>query len=217
MKLSNRLTEIFNLIPDKARVADVGTDHGLLLIKAIQEHKAIMGYGLDIAEKPLQQARENVERFGYQEKIELHLGNGLEGFKGDADCFVIAGMGAETIWSIISNYKFKVNDTIIIQSNTKNAWLRQTVAENGFDIVDERFLLEREIPVFIMVIKISTSTTNALTQEDVLIGPVLKKHITEDYLIYLTNRANHLYSIKKHNAAFETEYNTIRNILEKEC
>ncbi|MDE8185730.1 tRNA (adenine(22)-N(1))-methyltransferase TrmK, partial [Erysipelothrix rhusiopathiae] len=84
----------------KARVADVGTDHGLLLIKAIQEHKAIMGYGLDIAEKPLQQARDNVERFGFHDKIELHLGNGLEGFKGDADCFVIAGMGAETIWSI---------------------------------------------------------------------------------------------------------------------
>ncbi|AZK44247.1 SAM-dependent methyltransferase [Erysipelothrix piscisicarius] len=217
MKLSNRLTEIFNLIPDQARVADVGTDHGLLLIKAIQEHKASFGYGLDIAEKPLQQARENVERFGLKDKIELQLGNGLEGFQGDANCYVIAGMGAETIWSIISNYKFNENDTIIIQSNTKNAWLRQTVSEHGFALIDERFILEREIPVFIMVIKVSTSNQSALTQEDVLIGPMLKKQLNEDYRIYLTNRANHLYSIKKHNVAFEEEYNTIKNILEKEC
>lgn len=217
MKLSNRLTEIFNLIPEQAYVADIGTDHGLLLIKAIQENKAVKGYGLDIAEKPLQQARENVERFGYQDSIDLHLGNGLEGFKGFANCFVIAGMGAETIWSIISNYKFNENDTIIIQSNTKNAWLRKTVTEQGFAITDERFLMERQIPVFIMVLKISKKKIHALTQEDVLIGPVLKQNITGEYLDYLTNRANHLYSIKSHNIDLETEYNTIRNILEKEC
>ena len=57
MPLSLRLKLIASLVPDGARVCDIGTDHAYLPIELIKSGKAISVIATDIREKPLENAR----------------------------------------------------------------------------------------------------------------------------------------------------------------
>ena len=212
MKLSNRLETLFDLIPDGCRLVDVGTDHGLLVVKAILEGKAEYAYALDIASGPLEQARQNVNKYEINDKVSLELRDGLQGFEGEANCYVLAGMGEETIWMILEDYDFNDSDIIIIQANTKLPWLRESLAEGGFEIIDERYLLDRNIPTFMMKI-IKSQDTIELSNYDKWIGPILKDSQDEDYLSYLNNRYRHLKEIKHYDDILLEEYNVIQEII----
>lgn len=216
MNLSKRLHQIYELVPTGSRLADIGTDHGLLIIKCLEENVCTFAYGLDIAKQPLDAARTNLVRFGFEERCELVLGNGLEPFKGEANCFVAAGMGAETIWGIIALYPFKETDTIILQSNTKNPWLRKQVTHHGFNIIDERFLIDKGMPVTILVIQ-KNGNSHDLTETEAVIGPVLIKNINDDYRNYLTERMQHLATIHHHDVSLRQEFDIISEIVRKEC
>ena len=96
--LSKRLSVIASLVPSGARVCDIGTDHAYLGIELIKSGKAISVIACDINEKPLLKAKANIEKSGVN-GIELRLQDGLAGIKpGDADCIVIAGIGAVSGW-----------------------------------------------------------------------------------------------------------------------
>lgn len=213
IQLSKRLMAIHDLIPQNAILADVGTDHGLLIAKSIESGKVRKAYGLDIAKLPLSQAQKNITKYDLNDCVELQLRNGLEGFEGDADCFVIAGMGAETIWDIILGYTFNKNDLIIIQSNTKNPWLRQKLSGAGFEIEDEIFMFDRTIPTFI--IKVSYSQNERiLTEQEQIIGPILSCNKDVEYIKYLQQRRDKLQTIKQHDENLSHEFNVIQTYLE---
>lgn len=214
MKLSNRLQAVLDLVPEGSVLADIGTDHGLLIVQALLTAKANFAYALDIAQKPLDSARKNVIHFGLEDKVSLELRNGLEGFTGNANCFVIAGMGAETILGIIKNYAFSKDAVIILQSNTKLAWLRSELASLEFEIIDEVFLIDKKIPTTIMKL-MKRKPHNLLTLEDVWIGPILKKQNKQEYTSYLESRLEHLDTIKHHDELLRIEYMTIKNYLNK--
>lgn len=213
MRLSKRLKAIHDHIPANAILADIGTDHGLLMIQAIQSGQAQKAYGLDINADPLQQAHDNVVRFSMEDKIELILSDGLKSFNQTADTFVLAGMGAETIWSIIDAYTFQENDTLIIQSNTKHYWLRQTLNQNGFSITKELFLMDQGKPVFIQIAKLKKS--DPLSPCEKHLGAYLIKSMTPEYHHYLQERSIYLKTIKHNNTFLEEEYHCILKHIEK--
>ena len=213
MKLSKRLQAIHDEIPKGAIVADIGTDHGLLNIAAIQSKRAQFAYALDINEGPLQQAHDNVVRFGLEDSIELVLSDGLKSFTKKADCYVIAGMGSDLIWSIMQDYPFLSEDTIIIQSNTKHYELRKVLSENGFEIIKEIFLMDQGKAVFIQVLK--KSKAYEISECDAQLGSYLVKHMDETYLQYLKDRSAYLKTIAHNNTKLNNEYQCILNILEK--
>lgn len=214
IKLSKRLDLIYDLIPHNAIVADVGTDHGWLIIKAVMTGKVSLAYGLDIAEGPLSHAKANVENYGLEDRITLLKMDGLSQFSEPCDTFVIAGMGAETIWSILEQASFKTTDRILIQSNTDLPWLRKTLFMNGFRIIDERFIIDHNKPVFILV---GEYRQTSFTLIDQYIGPVLKN--AKDnlaYSKYLVSRCNHLSEISKYNQSIVEEFNVLRTFIETE-
>ena len=67
--LPNRLKAIADLINQVDLVADVGTDHGLLPIYLIQNQIAKKVYASDIAILPLNKAKENIAKYGLDEKF----------------------------------------------------------------------------------------------------------------------------------------------------
>lgn len=207
MKLTKRLSALYDLIPQDSVLVDIGTDHGYLVIQAVKNNKVRHAYGLDIGVGPLNQAKQNVLHYGLENNITLMLLDGLKGFNADANCYVIAGMGAETIYSIISNKEFKEEDTILIQSNTKNPWLRKKLSEHGFSIKDEIFLVERNKPVFIMSVMLGSQK---LTQEEIILGPILMNLENEAYYNYLVDRLNHLEVIKQHRDVDQIEIDSIK-------
>lgn len=144
-KLSKRLETIAALVPNGARVCDIGTDHGYLAIELLKSNRATTVIATDIGEKPLLNAKKNIEKADLADKIILHLCDGLSGIKkGEADTVIIAGMGGEVIAGIMNNgckIAKDSNITFILQPTTSPEILRRFLCENGYKIISE-------IPVF---------------------------------------------------------------------
>ena len=142
--LSQRLYTIQTLIPSGVRVADIGTDHGHLPISLIKSGICERIIACDIREKPLMNARENIEKTGTV-GIELRLGDGLSPVQPDeVDCIVIAGMGGEVIASIIDAAEWVRNEkyTLLLQPMTSADALRKYLSENLFGIESEHAVLD---------------------------------------------------------------------------
>lgn len=142
--LSKRLETIASLVPDGARVCDVGTDHGYLSAFLKLSGKVNTVIAADINKGPLENAAANFKKFSITD-IELRLCDGLSGFKEhEIDTIVIAGMGGEVIAGILkrgeSIAKIKTK-TIILQPTTSPEILRKYLYKNGFEII-------KDIPVF---------------------------------------------------------------------
>ncbi|MBO5321516.1 MAG: SAM-dependent methyltransferase [Clostridia bacterium] len=138
--LSLRLKTIFDLIPQNAKVCDIGCDHAFLSIELVKSGKAKSVIAADINEKPLKKAEENIKKAGV-ENISLRLCDGLSKLeKGEADTVIIAGIGGEVIWGIISRGMEIVankDTTLILQPTTSPEFLRKNLYENGFEILSE--------------------------------------------------------------------------------
>lgn len=57
-----RLDFIASLTKGANSVVDVGCDHAYTLIKAIKNYDVLNGVGIDIAQKPLECAKENIKK-----------------------------------------------------------------------------------------------------------------------------------------------------------
>ncbi|NLW15004.1 MAG: SAM-dependent methyltransferase [Erysipelothrix sp.] len=199
MSVSKRLQAILDLIDKTDVIVDVGTDHGYLIIQAIKDGKCKKAYGLDIASGPLSYAQRNVIEHGFESYIELELMDGLEDFDQDANTFVIAGMGAETILSILDNYEFNTNQRLIIQSNTKHYWLRKELIERGFHFIDEMFLYDNKKAVTLFKIK---KGQKSYSDKELYLGPILCKQDNKPYHQYLKKEYKKIQEVSK----FNTDY-----------
>lgn len=142
--ISERLSLIASFIPEGDNVCDVGTDHGYLSAFLSLSGKYGKITATDIGEKPLKNAKDNFKRLGVK-GVDLVLCDGLSGVTRDrADTVIIAGMGGDVISGILSRTKFiKDKDiTLILQPMTAADTLRQYLADNGFEVVNEKALEE---------------------------------------------------------------------------
>lgn len=170
-----RLEAIINIIGDAHTVADVGCDHAYLPILLAQRGRTKKIIGADVKEGPLSKARANVERFGFADTIELRLGSGLTVLcEGEADCVVIAGMGANVIAKILNDSKQIAKSTprIILQSMTGSEDLRKFLYESGYEITSETLVREDRRIYAIMTVKSGKKTT--FTPFDCYISPALR-------------------------------------------
>ena len=135
--LSTRLLACCQFVKQGDRVADVGCDHGYLSIHLLQSGIARSAIASDVAEGPLQSAMRNAVKFGVKNKITFHLSNGLQNIPRDFDCVVCAGMGADTIMSILHDASGWIKDSkyrLILQCQSKRPELRQWLYDEGFRI-----------------------------------------------------------------------------------
>lgn len=142
--LSKRLYTAQTLIPKGVRVADIGTDHGHLPISLIKSGICERVIACDIREKPLLNARQNIEKTKTR-GIELRLGDGLAPISPDeVDCIVIAGMGGEVIAGILGAAEWTKSEdiTLILQPMTSADSLRRYLSENLFEIESETAVLD---------------------------------------------------------------------------
>ena len=137
ISLSDRLLACCRFVRPGDRVADVGCDHGYLSIHLLQTGAASSVIASDVAEGPLQSAMRNAEKFGLQDKITFFLSDGLRNIPREFDCMVCAGMGADTMMSIIHHASHWLKDPkyrLILQCQSKRPELRQWLYDEGFRI-----------------------------------------------------------------------------------
>ena len=135
MKLPPRLQAIADWIEPGARLADIGTDHGLLPVYCVLNGAVSRVFACDINESPLRAARRNAAACGAEEQISFVLSPGLEGLEeGSADTIAVAGMGGETIVGILSRTEWirREDVTLLLQPQSKIAELQAWLRDNGF-------------------------------------------------------------------------------------
>ena len=139
ISLSPRLTVCCGFIAPGDRVADIGCDHGYLGIYLLKNHIASFVYAGDVNEGPLQSAVKNAEKYGVQDQISFFLSDGLQSFPRDFDTAVCAGMGADTMISILENAPWLKSKQyrLILQCQSKIHSLRKYLSDNGWRITEE--------------------------------------------------------------------------------
>lgn len=211
---SKRLIEIASLIPLKSKVIDIGCDHGLLDIYLTLNRKCTCTAS-DINENCLNQARENIKKFGLTNSIKVQLSDGLNDVEYDSsDYIVIAGMGTNTILEILED---TTADNLIIQSNTDLIELREELSDY-FYIEDEKIIKERGIYYVIMKFK---RGKNRYNDSDYIIGPIIKNKNNDIYKEYkeeLLDKYEKIYeSIKNTSLNKRLEIKRIIKIIKKYC
>lgn len=122
------------------RLADIGTDHGYLPCYMVKNGLCKTALACDVAEKPLQSAKEHISRQGLENSIETVLSDGLDSVDSNGITDIsIAGMGGELIADILSRASWvkenKVN--LVLQPMTKWDVLRKWLYDNCFEIKKE--------------------------------------------------------------------------------
>lgn len=136
LPLSNRLLACCDFVRKGDRVADVGCDHGYLGIHLLTQGIASSIIASDVAEGPLQSALRNAHKYGVKNRMTFFLSDGLRSIPRDFDTLVCAGMGADTIMSIL-DAAFWLKDPkyrLILQCQSKRTELRKYLYANGFCI-----------------------------------------------------------------------------------
>ena len=135
--LSTRLLACAQFVKQGDRVADIGCDHGYLSIHLLTNGIARSCIASDVNEGPLQSAMRNARKYGVGNRMEFCLSDGVQNVPHDFDCMVCAGMGADTIMSIIRNSSEWLKDPgyrLILQCQSKRPELRQWLYGEGFRI-----------------------------------------------------------------------------------
>ncbi len=125
--------------------ADIGTDHAYVPIYLLQNNISDRLAATDIKTGPLKIAAENIQKYGFENKISLRLGAGLEPIKcGEFETVIIAGMGGEVIKNILENDIEKAHSAkyLVLQPMNSQDLLRKKLSENGFSIFSEDITFE---------------------------------------------------------------------------
>lgn len=145
LTLTPRLQAIADRVPNGARLADIGTDHGHLPLWLLTQGRLTSAIASDLRDGPLTHARENARFHGLSDLIAFRLAAGLDGVSpSECDTISIAGMGGETMIGILqaAPWTAQGQHTILLQPMTMLPQLRQWLWQNGYEIEEETVCTE---------------------------------------------------------------------------
>jgi tRNA (adenine22-N1)-methyltransferase len=145
-KLSDRLKALADLVDDGVSVADIGTDHGLLPVYFAQEGTYRRIIATDKSAASLDSARRLAIKKNVAESIKFVVTSGLDGISPtEVDTIIIAGLGGETILSILKDTPWtnrkKIN--LILQPQSKTDMLLRFLYDSGYAVIDIKYVLDR--------------------------------------------------------------------------
>ena len=174
VKLSKRLKIIHDMISNSV-VADIGSDHGKLMIALVESGKVQKGYAIENKEGPFERLRNNLIRYHVNDKITPLFSDGIKDITRDVATIVIAGMGGSSIVNILKSHPEKLVrvQTIIIDAHNAVPLARKEICQMGFAIADEKIIKEEGI--FYEIIKFIKADKAIISDEDLEFGPILRQ------------------------------------------
>lgn len=187
--VSERLRAIADLVPARARVADIGTDHARLLVHVLTLRDAAWAIGIDCRESPLAEARRTLAAapVAIARRAELRLGDGLAPLQpGEVDTIVIAGMGGRRIAEILEAHPEHTAAAarVVLQPTTDWPLLRRHLAQAALWPFDERIVWERGRPHWMIAVAPAAGAWS-WDEEDIEFGPCLRRGKDAGYLAWL--------------------------------
>ncbi len=176
MQLSKRLESVSSLVTPGFRVADIGTDHGYIPLWLIRQGVIPGAIAMDIHKGPLQRAKENIQAYELEEKIETRLSDGLGELRpGEADCVVIAGMGGSLVIKILKEGAevLRTVRELVLQPQSDMEKVRRFLQKEGYRITSEKMILEDG--KFYPMMRAEHGRMKELSEIEALYGPCLLK------------------------------------------
>ncbi len=171
MEYYSRIEAIKGLVPNGARLLDVGTDHAILPIELIREGVISFAIASDVNPSPLNRAKEEIAKNNLSSEIETILSNGFENIPyGSYNCVAICGMGGHLIWEIIEKAGDKSKYCpLILQPMSYPEALRKKLFQNGYKISNEVFAIDNNKSYVIMLVEY-TGIPQDFTEADLYFG-----------------------------------------------
>lgn len=143
LPLTPRLLNITSYVKGKT-VADVGTDHAYVPLFLVSERICENAIASDVRTGPVEIAKSNIKKNGFEDKIEVRMGSGLSVLSpGEADDIIIAGMGGELIADILkADEEVAKKSRLILQPMNSQYELRHFLSDNGYEIENEDISVE---------------------------------------------------------------------------
>lgn len=173
IKIGKRLIAIASFVDKCSVVADVGADHGKLLIHLAELGKVAKGYGIENKSGPFQILESNLYHHN-QAELQALLQDGITKLEKDVDTLVLAGLGGETIINILKSGAENLENvkTIITDSHTSIGEVRRYIVSLGFIIKDEVLIEEKS--KFYEICKFERSETpRNYTDFEYRYGPII--------------------------------------------
>jgi len=145
IRLSNRLQAVADFVEKGASVADIGTDHGFLPVYLAQTGIADQITASDMSGGSLNAALRSAIKYDVEHKIDFVVAPGLSGVRmSDIDTVVIAGVGGETIASILEDVFWEEQSIrLILQPQTKIKSLQRYLSEYGYTVCETKVVQDR--------------------------------------------------------------------------
>lgn len=198
MRLDKRLKLCADFVTDGSKVADIGTDHAYLPIYLVLSRKTENVIASDLNILPVKRAEENVKKYKLEKNIKILNSDGLSLIRScDVDEIVIAGMGGDLIFRIISCAPWLKDKRFILQAMSSESDLRRNLLEIGFEIEEEKAVIckGKVYTVFSVIYK---QKGKKVSIEYPYIGK-LKENIDEAAIVYMRKQIKYLENQNKGN------------------
>lgn len=164
------------MVDPGTRVADIGTDHAYLPIELVKRKKISFAIASDIAQGPLDNARQDIKKAGLETQIETRLGPGLTTVTvaDKVDTVIIAGMGGKLMTQILSD-AWQSNlrlQTLILEPNIGEAGVRQWLMTHAYEIKAEK-IIEEAGHIYELIKAVKSAAEIKLSPEQLYFGPFL--------------------------------------------
>lgn len=186
INLSDRLQAVANMVPQGAKIVDVGTDHGYVPVYLVQNGICDSAIACDINELPLKSCEFLVRESGLGNKIKCILSNGVDNVPNDEyDTVILAGMGGELISDILSRVENAFDKTFIINPMTHSEIVRKWLYDNKFEIKNDIVIPDGKHHYNIILAKYCGKDIKK-SQTDYYLGEI-KDFSDKEYFLHLIN------------------------------
>jgi tRNA (adenine22-N1)-methyltransferase len=144
--LSARLEAILELLLPCLLLVDVGTDHGIVPVSAVQRGITAHAIASDLRRAPLHLARQNIARAALSDRVSIVRADGLSGLSsGSVDAVVMAGMSGQLMVRLCdaAPHVLEGVSQLVAQPNSDANLVRSWALRHGFHLRDERMVRER--------------------------------------------------------------------------
>ena len=199
-QLSVRLESVFELVREsraslgQGRVIDIGSDHGFLSVRCLEEGVSDHAVCTDIHEAPAQKSRSSLIMAGFKDKCTVKVTDGMDGIDLQPnDIVVTAGMGGLNIIDIFTRITDNTEDKIlkdcgfVVQSQKSTHLVRRFFAERGYRIANETVCKDRGFFYNVMRLEY-TGSSYELSVRQSYYGPCLltkEDELTKEYFAHL--------------------------------
>lgn len=204
LQISLRLKEIAGYISKGSFFADIGSDHAYLPSYLCLNDATANAIAGEVNEGPYNKAKEVVQTYNLESRIDVRLGDGLAVLKDDIpDTLVIAGMGGKLIESILTNDLNKTTkiNKLILQPNLDAQRLREWFLKYNYNLIQEKIIEENnhfyEVLVAVQSIDKDVYDETINLNKQTYFGPILiNEHSYEFQKKWIEEKENIIRIIK---------------------